>query len=201
MVYPMIKKVVFAEVKSSIQHRVKTKCHIFFHVACLNRMVSQHLVELQRTLNGQNGIHFHFQKYIAALLAAKMPGLLGPFPQILGLLEKNIFSKVMSTSFFNVPPHPPFTIYHIHITSWNFKFTMYHLPWKLNNLQVIINPKLLEIENWNLWENVHPPLCVTFYISCVTFHVSCVMCPVSCVICPLLGVRCIFCLFLLKWWS
>ena len=54
----MIKEAVFSEVKRSIQHRLKTKCHIFFNVACLNKMVSQPLVELKRT-----SLHFNISMY------------------------------------------------------------------------------------------------------------------------------------------
>ena len=90
----MIKEADFSEVKSSIQHRLKTKCHLFY-VECLNKMVSQSLVELQRTLIGQNGVEFDFQsiEIHCSCLRHKNGNILGHFLKILGHLEKENILK------------------------------------------------------------------------------------------------------------
>ena len=63
-----------------------------FNVAPLHRMVSQPLVELPRTLKGQNGVEFGFQSISIHFISLrrKNGSLLGHFLQIFGL-SKNIF--------------------------------------------------------------------------------------------------------------
>ena len=103
----------FSEVTSSFQHSLENKCNnlMFFNVALLNPMVSQLLVELQRTLKGQHGLEFDIQSIWKKISShrCKNGGLLGPFLQHFGLTNK-IFSffKVKFTCCCTVPPLPSF---------------------------------------------------------------------------------------------
>ena len=90
----------FSEVTISFQHSFKTNVtFVVFNVVLLNMMVSQLLVELPRTLKGQNGVEFDFQSiYIhTSSLRRENGGLLGLFRKLLVFLKNKIFFKVMST--------------------------------------------------------------------------------------------------------
>ena len=62
-------------------------------MALLDEAVSQLLVELSRTVKGQNGVEFYFQSIyqLNGSLIRENSGLLGLFPQFLGLSK--IFLK------------------------------------------------------------------------------------------------------------